>query len=181
MCHGVPSELIFKEYLKYIEQTKNKKIKKFIFRDKKFGWATHYETFIFNDDTEISTTYFKNLFYGHHILRPSCYNCNYANTHRPADITIADFWGIDEIKPEFLDKNGVSLVIINNEKGNELFDNIKDDLRIIDCSVEDCIKHTYTLNQPTPITENRNEFWEDYKKEKFDYIIDKYANFLDFS
>lgn len=175
VCHGVPSELIFKEFIKYIEQTNNKKTKKFIFRDKRFGWATHFETFIFSDDTEVSTSYFRNLFYGHHILRPSCYNCNYANIHRPADITIADFWGIDEVNPEFVDKNGVSLVIINNKKGKELFENIKDDLKIIDCSVEDCIKHTYTLNQPTPITKNRNEFWDDYKREKFDYIIDKYA------
>lgn len=175
ICHGVPSEKIFRNFLEYIQKINDKNIKEFIFRDKRFGWETHFETFIFDDNTEISTTYFKNLFYGHHILRPSCYNCNYANIHRPADITIADFWGIEEVNPEFLDKNGVSLVIINNEKGKELFDKVKNKLNIIDCSIEDCIKHTYTLNQPTPITENREEFWNDYKKEKFDYIIDKYA------
>ncbi len=176
ICHGVPSELIFREFLKYIEQANNKQIKKFIFRDKRFGWATHHETFIFSDNTEISTTYFRNLFYGHHILRPACYTCNYANTHRPADITIADFWGVDEVNPEFWDKNGVSLIIINNDKGQNIFDNIRKDLKTIDCSVEDCTKHTYTLNQPTPITDNRDEFWKDYKREKFDYIINKYAS-----
>lgn len=175
VCHGVPSEFIFQDFLKYVKESNNKEIKQFIFRDKRFGWETHYETFIFEDDTEISTQYFRNLFYGHHILRPACYKCNYANKHRPADITIADFWGVDQVNPEFLDKNGVSLVVINNPKGKELFDNIKNDLNTIDCSIEDCLKHTYTLNQPTPITENREEFWQDYKNEKFDYIIDKYA------
>lgn len=175
ICHGVPSELIFKEFLKYIEEKQNKKIKNFIFRDKRFGWESHYETFIFEDDMELTTQYFRNLFYGHHILRPSCYKCNYANIHRPADITIADFWGIDKVNPDFMDKNGVSLIIINNEKGRKIFEQIKSDIITIDCSVEDCIKYTYTLTKSTPITENREEFWKDYKNKKFDYIINVYG------
>lgn len=176
ICHGVPSELIFREFLKYVELENDKKIKEFVFRDKRFGWDSHYETSIFEDKTEVTTQYFKNLFYGHDILRPSCYKCNYANTHRPADITIADFWGIENVAPDFVDKNGVSLIIINNEKGKELFDEVKKDLNLINCSIEDCIKYTYTLTKATPISENRERFWEDYKNEKFDYIIDKYAS-----
>lgn len=175
ICHGVPSELIFKEYIKYIEKINDKKIKDFIFRDKKFGWETHYETCIFEDGSNISTQYFKNLFYGHNILRPSCYKCNYANIHRPADITIADFWGIEKINPNFLDQNGVSLVIINNEKGEYIFNKIKENLYTFKCSLEDCIKYTYTLNNPTPMPKNRVEFWKDYSNKKFDYIIKKYA------
>mgnify|MGYP003303201353 CR=1 FL=1 len=175
ICHGVPSKAIFNDFLKYIKEQNNKEIKNFIFRDKRFGWESHYETFIFEDDTELTTQYFRNLFYGHHILRPSCYNCNYANIHRPADITIADFWGIDKVNPKFMDQKGVSLAIINNEKGKKLFNIIKDNLNTIECSLEDCIKYTYTLNQPTPVTENRHEFWKDYKNEKFEYIIKKYA------
>lgn len=175
ICHGVPSKKIFLEFLKYIEDTTGKKIKGFNFRDKKFGWESHYETIIFEDNTQISTQYFRNLFYGHNILRPACYECNYANTHRPADITIADFWGIENIAPEFLDEKGVSLTIINNEKGKEWFEKVKTDLDVIKCNVEDCIKCTYTLNQPTPKPNTREEFWEEYKKREFKYIIEKYA------
>ena len=175
ICHGVPSPKIFREYLIYIEKREGKKIKKFDFRDKRFGWSGHYETAIFQDNTEITTQYFKNLFYRHNILRPSCYECNYANTHRPADITIADFWGIEKISPEFMDEKGVSLVIINNDKGEKWFDNLKKDLNYIECDVEKCIECTYTLNQPTPISEERENFWEDYYNNNFEYIIDKYA------
>ena len=123
----------------------------------------------------VSTQYFRNLFYGHNILRPSCYKCNYANIHRPADITIADFWGIEKVNPEFADKNGVSLVIINNKKGKELFDKVKQSLNLIDCSIEDCIKYTYTLSNSTPMSENREQFWKDYENENFEYIINKYG------
>ena len=175
ICHGVPSNKIFREFLKYLEEKYNKKIKSFNFRDKKFGWESHWETTTFEDNSIISTQYFRNLFYRHNILRPACYKCNYANTHRPADITIADFWGIDEINPEFNDNKGVSLIIINSEKGRELFENVKQDLTIIPCSIEECIKHTYTLSKPTPISDERENFWHDYNEQDFDYIIEKYA------
>lgn len=175
ICHGVPSKRVFLDFLKYIEEIAGKKIHKFNFRDKRFGWETHYETAVFEDNTELTTQYFRNLFYGHNILRPSCYECNYANTHRPADITIADFWGIDEIAPEFLDPKGVSLTIINNDKGKKWFEEVKEDLQIMECKVEDCIKYTYTLNQPTPRPEERDKFWKDYKKRQFKEIIEIYA------
>ncbi len=176
ICHGVPSEKIFKEFLKYVETTSGKKIKEFNFRDKRFGWETHYETSIMEDGTEITTQFFRNLFYGHNILRPSCYNCNYANIHRPADITIADFWGIEKVAPEFMDKKGVSLTIVNNEKGKKWFEEVKKDLHIINCSIEDCIKYTYTLSNPTPEGEQMEEFWKDYENHNFEYIIEKYAS-----
>ena len=175
ICHGVPSTKIYEEFLAYIEKVQGKKIKEFIFRDKSFGWSVHYETIIFEDGSKISTQYFRNLFLRHNILRPACHKCNYANTHRPADITIADFWGVDELAPEFYDEIGVSLVIINSEKGDKVFEIAKKDLETIDCSVEDCIKYTYTLNQPTPEAEERKEFWKDYKEKDFADIIEKYA------
>ena len=93
----------------------------------------------------------------------------------PGDITIADFWGVEKVAPEFLDNKGVSLTIINNQKGKEWFEAVKEKLETVYCSLEDCIKHTYTLNQPTPAAETREEFWKDYKKYEFKDIIEKYA------
>ena len=58
ICHGVPSEKIFKSFLEYIESKTNKKIKKFNFRDKRFGWNSHFETSIFEDGTELTTRLF---------------------------------------------------------------------------------------------------------------------------
>lgn len=175
LCHGVPSNMVYEEFLKYIEEKENKKIKEFIFRDKSFGWSTHYETFIFEDGSKISTGVFKKLFYSHNILRPSCFKCNYANTNRPADITIADFWGVDKINPEFYDEKGVSLAIINTEKGKEIFENVKKDMNIVDCSIENCIKYACTLTAPSQEPATREEFWDDYANKRFEDIIEKYV------
>lgn len=175
ICHGTPSPMIYKDFLNYMENKYNSKIVKFNFRNKEHGWSGHVETTTFEDGTEITTNYFRNLFYGHHILRPACYNCNFANTHRPADITIADFWGVDKIAPEFYDEKGISLVYLNNEKGKEIFENIKENLEYIECNKDICIEATYTLHNPTPESENREEFWLDYKSQSFENIIEKYA------
>ena len=44
---------------------------------------------------------------------------------RPPDITIADFWEIEKYAPEFAEKKSFSLVIVNTEKGKEVFKQIE--------------------------------------------------------
>lgn len=58
-----------------------------------------------------------NAFLGCKTYRESCYYCKFANKNRVGDITLADYWGIQKFHPEFFDENGVSLVLVNTEKG----------------------------------------------------------------
>lgn len=88
----------------------------------------HIETLYFEDDSSVSSDIFKNLFYGHTILRPCCYQCPYKSIQHPGDITIADYWGIEKAAPGFSDNKGGSLVLINNERGEELFEKVKNGL-----------------------------------------------------
>lgn len=97
------------------------------FRNKKdFGWHEHVETLYFENEKVTNSHIFKTLFYGHTVLRPSCYECPYKSVMHPSDITIADYWGIEKAAPEFEDNKGVSLVLVNNEIGEEAFKRIKD-------------------------------------------------------
>ena len=64
------------------------------------------------------------LFLHNSILRPSCYECRFKNVSRISDITLADFWGIDTLDKTMYDDQGTSLVLIQNEKGSELFQRI---------------------------------------------------------
>lgn len=76
-----------------------------------FGWHDHVETLCFENGKSTSSRVFKELFYGHTVLRPSCYECPYKSVIHPGDITIADYWGIEKAAPEFDDNKGVSLVL----------------------------------------------------------------------
>lgn len=76
VCHGVPSTAVWKSYLHWQEQKNHGKAVKVDFRNKKdFGWHDHVETIEFENGKFASSRVFRNLFYGHMILRPSCPGC----------------------------------------------------------------------------------------------------------
>lgn len=43
-------------------------------------------------------------------LRLSCYACHFKGINRRSDITMADFWGINDVYPEINDHKGTSLI-----------------------------------------------------------------------
>ena len=174
VCHGVPSPLVWKKYLEWQEQRTGKKCIKVDFRNKKeFGWRAHIETFTMNNGKKIHNEIFKNLFYGHWILRPSCYKCPFKDVVHPGDITIADYWGIEKAASEFDDNKGVSLVLINNERGKAVFEKIKEDMVYKETRIEDSMQPP--LISPFPKPDDREIFWEDFYKKSFEYVAEKYA------
>ena len=142
VCHGVPSPLIWDDYLKLIEQDNNCKITKVDFRDKKtFGWKESYESFLLENRDAIKTDTFNKMFYSHIILRPSCSNCKYCNINRPSDITLADFWGWEKTDSSFnKDDKGANLVLINTPRGEELFGKISQQLNIIEVDINNAMQ-----------------------------------------
>lgn len=122
VCHGVPSPKVWKAYLAWHERNNNSLIQSVDFRNKgKFGWRDHVETLTFLNLKSIDSKVFRSIFYGHAVLRPCCYECPYKSNRHPVDVTIADYWGIEKVAPEFDDNKGVSLVLVNNEYGDILF------------------------------------------------------------
>ena len=61
----------------------------------------------------------------------NCYNCEFSNIPRVGDITLGDFWGIQYFDKKFSLENkdrGISLVYINNDKGMQYFNKIKENI-----------------------------------------------------
>ena len=156
VCHGVPSPQIYKDYRAFVEAKHQKKIEKLVFRDKSFGWHGHRETIYFYDGSKITSVIYKELFYGSIALRPVCTKCPYANTKRPADITMADFWGVEKALPGFDDNQGISLALVNTHRGKIAFDNIRDQLDVRESTFEDSMQHN--LRSPTIASKRRNAF-----------------------
>ena len=161
---------------RYLQQEKKSwsKVKKVDFRNKKdFGWRDHIETLCLKNGKTVNSKVFTTLFYGHSILRPSCYECPYKSVTHPGDITIADYWGIEKAAPEFDDNKGVSLVLINNDKGKEVFDSIKDRVKWKETRLEDSMQPPLIFPYPEP--QNRKNFWSDFENRNFNYIVNKYG------
>lgn len=174
LCHGVPSNKILKEYINFLEKKYSQKIVKYTFREKRYGWG-HNEDFLFENGVISSLLFissFKNLFYRNIGLRESCYKCKYACMHRYSDITIADFWGCEK-ELNIKDLDGLSLVLINSNKGTDLFMKVKDDCIIYNSDI-DKINQT-ALKHPSKCNLDINKFWNDYLIHGFEYIIQKYG------
>lgn len=174
VCHGVPGPYLWRDYIAYLEKKQGDKICWVNFRDKKkYGWSAHRETFKFvKGGGKMSFTY---LFYQHIMFRSSCGKCHYTNTKRPSDITLADFWGWEKTDPNInKDDKGVSLVLINTEKGREIFDAIKNQMTVVPAKLENCMQPN--LQHPSYPHPNCVEFERDYAHKGFVYVMKKYGN-----
>lgn len=165
ICHGTSSPKIWHDYLKFIETMNRARIKTVNFRDKQlFGWSSHQESFIFRNKNKKQIFPFK--FYNDLALRPVCYSCRFANTDRPSDITLGDFWGWEKSVPEFnKDNKGISLLLINSEKGKLLFEKISRMLNYKVISLNEAMQPN--LRRPTPIPLNHDRYINDYTKYGF--------------
>jgi coenzyme F420-reducing hydrogenase beta subunit len=173
VCHGVPSPKVWREYIAWQERNTGKIVTSVDFRNKcDYGWAAHIETLIMSDGTRVDSHIYRDLFYSHVILRPSCFKCPYKSIHHPGDITIADYWGIDKAAPGFNDNKGVSLVLLNNEKANDFFERIKENLTWKETRIEDSMQPP--LVAPFPMPKERKQFWKDFATKDFSYIVGKY-------
>lgn len=176
VCHGVPSPLIWKNYINWQEEKARTSVEKVDFRNKKdFGWSAHIESLYMKNGIRVDSEVFKELFYGHLILRPCCHRCPYKSIFHPSNITIADYWGINVAAPGFDDNKGVSLVLINDDSGHSLFNLIKDTLDYRLCDIEKSMQAP--LKAPFPSPNNRHSFWENFYKNGFDSVAKKHTDY----
>ncbi len=134
ICHGVPSQKLWESNLRYIEQKYGRKVKNISFRNKKYGWE-QFGTMLELDGGKkkflcsFEDPYFM-MFNSNYALRPSCYNCKVKGERCKADISLGDFWHIQDVIANYYDDKGVSLVLINTEHGANFFEKIKGELDV---------------------------------------------------
>ena len=177
VCHGVPSPMIWGEYLDFTGAAEG--LTDYRFRDKRFGWHGDNITAIYADGKERSNTpklkIYPTLYFRNYITRPSCGHCIYTNYQRCSDMTIADFWGIEKASPEFDDNKGVSMILVNTPKGREIIDAVADAGEVWESSFEAVAQEQ--LERPVHFAEDRERFWSDYRAKGFGYIAEKYGHY----
>ena len=171
ICHGSPSPKLWREYAESI-QKKDGRITYLTFKDKRNGWKSPTAYVKVNGSERPLKDYVK-VFYNRCVLRPSCYECPYATTERKTDMTIGDFWHIEETIPDFYDPNGNSLFLIHTGRGEELFEKIRDNMDYRLSNTAQCWQAN--LEAPTQKSEQRDVFWNDYQKKGIDFVIKKYG------
>lgn len=171
ICHGVPSPKIWEDYLLYLQNKRKSKIVKACFRDKRFGWHGARESFLYENGKEEFRRTSNYLYFSGLSMRESCSHCHYTNFQRVGDITVGDQWGISKDSP-YEDDKGLSLVLVNSEKGKRLFENLQQIAEKI--TIEECVQPQ--LQRPSKLHPFHRNFVEDYKHWGFVYIAKKYGD-----
>lgn len=181
-CHGVPSQVLFDKCINYYEKKHGCKVESYMFRHKpqRYGSPQNYLLEINKNGRSIQKAgsyYEEPYYYGFQryiTLRPSCYSCHWANTDRVADITLADFWGVESVTNKWDRTDHPSLIIVNTENGRLLIDAIKNKIDCIETTREASVKQNGSLVHPTKLKEERAVLFDDYQKLSFEDFVNKH-------
>lgn len=175
ICHGVPSPMVWNKYKNEISN--GRKITNINFRDKTYGWKDYSFRMNFEDGTSYFEKGTENKyirgFIGDIYLRHSCYQCKFKTLHRQSDLTLADFWGIENINKNMYDGKGTSFLIINSEKGNQILQRIKEQIEVKEADLEESIKYNMSAVRASYRNTRREYFFRNINRFKFNKLVEK--------
>lgn len=179
ICHGVPSPMVYNDYLEFMEVKNGKTIIEINLRDKKAsGWRNHVESLVFEDGEKYVGKTYVDLFYSNLVLRRSCEKCMFTKVERASDITVADCWGIEKTRPDLWNDNeGISMVLVQTDKGKDLLDSVvkAGSVDIVELQPEELIQPQ--MKHPSPVPYQKEKFWKDYHRYSFERILKKYTEY----
>lgn len=183
ICHGAPSPALWRKYAEYQEKKNGGKLKGINFRCKDDGWVdfgmkevmksipkNKMKKYFISKDNDS----YMRMFLQNYCLRPSCYECT-AKKVKMSDLTIADFWGINNVAPDMDDSLGTSLVLIRTAKGNELFESANRNMKMKEVPYEDGVKGNPAEYRSCARPSARDKFFKDMRTMRFEELKEKYA------
>ncbi len=126
VCHGPTSPEVARQFLDRLENKYNSKITDFTLRYKKKGWVPSYIRAVFESGRVYEEPFYDTDYGKAFTLYSglSCYECKFRGSNHLSDITVGDYWGMEESEPEY-NKYGVSVAFLNDPfRGKELIDMI---------------------------------------------------------
>lgn len=161
VCRGVQSPGLWKEYLSYLGAEST--VDAYCFRDKRLKNDGHTVSYTVNgQETAVSMGKdpFSRLYMKCVTLRPSCYRCPYTHWELPFDLTIGDYWGIENFRPELADGVGTSLVIARTDAGRALVESLRGNALVIESPREPA--EQIALREPAKETLLRKLLFRDF-------------------
>lgn len=178
ICHGVPSPLVWEKYKAYRLNKDCQKPLDISFRNKDNGWQLFNIQFLYKNNSynvNIKTDLYMQTFIKNTSLRDSCYSCSFKKKNRISDITLADYWGIENIHSELYDNRGISLLIINSSKGQELFNSIAKYTKYRKTDLDNAIIYNTAMTKSVKMDINRDLFFKNLNDMSFSKLVKKYT------
>ena len=166
ICHGTPSPKVWEKYLyetlSFVCKSPNrgKTSGKYNGKYYDFDSLTLDNNGCMRIQSPLPRNHYMMAFLNNLILRPSCYKCPSKSGKSHSDIPIADFWGIQHLLPSIDDNKGISLVAINTNLGNEVFQHIQSTIIHVKVNFEHAISYNPSWRESSPIHPQRKDFFQ---------------------
>lgn len=180
ICRGVNSPMVFLKYMEMLERQFGSKATEIKFKNKKWGWHNFSLRVNFENGKEYCKDRWQDLFFigylqAGNFTRPSCYECHFKGFPQKADITLADFWGIEKVDPTMDQDKGTSLVMVNSDNGMELFNAVKDKIEWRQFTMADAREGNPAMEGSLSSAKpNRDAFFQDLDRLPFEKVAAKY-------
>ena len=181
ICKSVNSTKVFQKYIEWLENKYKSKAKKIKAKDKTTGWHKFGMRVDFENGKSYVADRYKDPFFVGYLstelfTMESCFTCEWRGFPRPADITLADFWGIENVDKSMDQDLGTSLIMINSDKGKEYYESLGDAIVSKEFTLQDAEPGNPAMYDTPRIVdeEKRKAFYEDLDKLSFDVIAKKY-------
>ena len=167
ICHGTPSPAMFESYLEWIWEKHGQRAESYRFRSREENSGKGFDkdfmvTIGFENGSQETLSGFKDpyyrLFMSSKWFRKSCYQCAFSQKDRAADLTMGDFWNAERLPDSFGKNRRLSVVLVNNRRGEELLDLISDDIRTAESDWNTAAEGNSNLQRPTSILGISKEF-----------------------
>ncbi len=181
ICRGINSPKVWQKYLDSFEERYGSKVVYCKAKSKEYGWRNLTQKVILANgkhcyETKDQSNFTKGYLQTGVYCRPSCYDCKFKGYPRISDITLADFWGIENVDQSMEKDLGTSLVMINSKKGQNYFEKIKPRINYVPVSFESIEAGNQALKKPLQSPKvDRKKFFEDLQSMTFLNIADKYV------
>ena len=167
ICHGTPSPKVLEQYKNEFMKSKRKGeiLENINFRSKIKGWDINYLL----TTTTTTTTHcpalkdpYMKCFLFNLSINESCIHCKFNQLPRTADITMGDFWGVENYDNSLNDKKGISIILINSQKGREYYDKIKKNCYTTSVPLDYVTKHNPNITGSSKPHPKHDEFFKEF-------------------
>lgn len=178
LCYGAGDPAVWDAFVTCL-QHRYGPLAAFSFRYKPLGWRGAQVHAVFQSGRVLSNTRlvraYTALYFGNLIMRGRCATCRYASLRRCGDISLGDFWGIEQIGrlSGLHDEAGTSLVLANTEKGLGMVAGIMPQAYAAQVAIDECIQPC--LKRPTAPSPERAAFYRAFSRRGIRYCIRRYT------
>lgn len=176
ICRSVPSPLLWKKYID--EKNKNKDVERVYFREKIYGYkysnlCVHGKNKIMYNNG-IDTDPYLRAFFSNIATRLSCYSCKFKEQFHKADFTIWDCFNVDDYDKKFDDDIGTTRVLVNTEKGVEIFENLSKEHNTKEIDIDKLVNNFHQMFNSTRYNSKRENFFKELNSKESNEVLNKY-------